>query len=391
MARSHKDIIKEAVRQAIVETVDRAFFTSQFVVPVRTGYLKSTGKVFHEIDVSTINYHAPYSCIFPIKLKGAMGYPYVIGSEGEKRSLVHLKEGTLLKNGFGRDNEVIAIEKKKVYKPKLFKITTESGKVVILTDNHLLPVINKGLIKVEDLVIGDAVYTEEPIKKLISWNKGKTKHTDNRVKAYADKLATIIISDDTRRKMKENHWSTKREHSFNYLGEKNVECFWCKKVFSKRSSKVKENQRQFCSRECELDWRKYRYSGKRNPRYGESWHPYYTGGGYRADIGHYTRSRWEANLARILQLEGIKYSYEARRFFSDNHSYCPDFWIPGKNIYIELGVTGVKQRNGSFQILKEIVESNPSLIGKLFFIDEHSYQELEMLYKDRIPTWESKK
>ena len=47
--------------------------------------------------------------------------------------------------------------------------------------------------------------------------------------------------------------------------------------------------------------------------------------GYREDLGHFVRSTWEANVARTLNILGVPYKYENKRFDLGDTTYCPDF------------------------------------------------------------------
>ena len=62
-------------------------------------------------------------------------------------------------------------------------------------------------------------------------------------------------------------------------------------------------------------------------------------GGIRKDIGHYVRSRWEANIARLLNTLGVKYEYEDTHFHlktdTNSYIYTPDFHI-AENVFIEV-------------------------------------------------------
>jgi len=303
------ELIKNLLIAAIRDTGNRGFNLSQSRCPVITGYLKSTGSG-RDIDGGfKLKYGADYSCIYPKKTIPR----FVVSSNNGKIGLNRLKPGILLSNGFGANNEVIAIDKKKVIKPKLYKVTTESGKEAILTDNHVIPTNNKGLIQVKDLSIGDELFTKESTRKKSYWLK------------------------------------------------------------------------------CRLGDQSKRFLGRGNPRFGMSWHPKYSGGGYREDIGHYVRSSWEANLARVFQFIKKRYAYEAKRFYTEDCSYCPEYWLLDEDIYIELGVLAIKKRNGFFQMIEKILEANPELNGKLFFIDDIGYRELEKVCKGIIPNWELKK
>lgn len=52
-------------------------------------------------------------------------------------------------------------------------------------------------------------------------------------------------------------------------------------------------------------------------------------GGHRDDLGHFVRSSWEANFARVLQFLEVEYIYEPREF------RC-DFYIPEWNELVEV-------------------------------------------------------
>ena len=60
--------------------------------------------------------------------------------------------------------------------------------------------------------------------------------------------------------------------------------------------------------------------------------------GFREDIGHFVRSTWEANFARILKYKGRNYLYEPQTFLltlddDTEVSYTPDFMLEG-DVYI---------------------------------------------------------
>jgi len=59
--------------------------------------------------------------------------------------------------------------------------------------------------------------------------------------------------------------------------------------------------------------------------------------GHRDDIGHFVRSTWEANIARLLLMQGVEYIYEPKVFFIEGgRQYRPDFYIPSQNLYLEI-------------------------------------------------------
>ena len=113
-------------------------------------------------------------------------------------------------------------------------------------------------------------------------------------------------------------------------------------------------------------------------------HPCYsTIGGRRKDLGHFVRSSWEANVARIFLLNNINYEYEKHRFILVDCSYCPDFYLPEFDTYIE--VKGYL-RDGAKEVLHKFVKAYPNI--KLLIIDGEVYKKLLQLYKNKINTWE---
>ena len=83
----------------------------------------------------------------------------------------------------------------------------------------------------------------------------------------------------------------------------------------------------------------HRMLGHRNPMFGLR--PPHRKGGFRADLGHYVRSSWEADYARVLVYLGQPYEYESRTFVltrSDGSTltYTPDFYLPDRDEFIEV-------------------------------------------------------
>lgn len=52
--------------------------------------------------------------------------------------------------------------------------------------------------------------------------------------------------------------------------------------------------------------------------------------------GHYFRSRIEARWAVFFKTLGIKYEYEKETYDLDGVLYCPDFFIPELDVWIEI-------------------------------------------------------
>lgn len=72
--------------------------------------------------------------------------------------------------------------------------------------------------------------------------------------------------------------------------------------------------------------------GKNNPNFGKP-APHGKGAYYK---GIWMRSSYEILFAQFLDLSGIKYQYEPERFYFKDCTYCPDFYLPEFNLYIEI-------------------------------------------------------
>lgn len=111
-------------------------------------------------------------------------------------------------------------------------------------------------------------------------------------------------------------------------------------------------------------------------------------GGIRDDIGHYVRSSWEANIARILKYESIDYKYEPDSFKLIHNDkvfhYIPDFKL--KDRYIE--VKG--WWNEKSLLTKQLMaEQYPNI--HIEYISESEYILLTSYYPEYINEWEFKR
>jgi len=72
--------------------------------------------------------------------------------------------------------------------------------------------------------------------------------------------------------------------------------------------------------------------GKRHPHFGKS--AYKITGSYYNNI--WMRSSYEIAFAFFLDCSGIKWLYESKRFYFKDCTYCPDFYLPAFDCYIEI-------------------------------------------------------
>jgi len=191
--------LRQNIDKAIIEGVrrngERIFAISQDnakgFVAVDRGILRQSGYTRRIRGGIEIGYKAPYSCIYLDGIDKSRGH--VVLASGVKRSLIHLKPGDIVDNGFGEARIVIAVKKHNVKNPKLFVIETESGKRMILTDNHQVPT-DKGLLEVKDLKVGNSVFVKEAtrnrelgmentekIKSIIEYRPGRGRKTHKMV------------------------------------------------------------------------------------------------------------------------------------------------------------------------------------------------------------------
>ena len=66
----------------------------------------------------------------------------------------------------------------------------------------------------------------------------------------------------------------------------------------------------------------------------------FTRTGYRPDIDVVTRSAWEANIIRVLDIHGVKWEFEPRLFTfpikRGTRAYLPDLYLPKTDEYVEI-------------------------------------------------------
>ena len=157
------------------------------------------------------------------------------------------------------------------------------------------------------------------------------------------------------------------------------------------AKKRKENLRARQSGENSFFYGK---KGSQSPSFGRN-NPYglnSSHGGFRRDLGHFVRSTWEANVARIFLLKGENYQYEPQRFVLeitedysclfpgiDKTTYLPDF------------------KNGHFYEVKGTFDTKHSIISMakiLMFMEQYDaeievistqeYKELEKQFAESI-------
>ena len=128
-----------------------------------------------------------------------------------------------------------------------------------------------------------------------------------------------------------------------------------------------------------------RMSGKNNPMYGKK--APNAKGGFRDDLGHYVRSSWEADFARVLKYNGLDYDYEPEQFeltLDDGRTvhYTPDFYVKSLDTWFE--IKGFMRDMDAMKI-KAWQKKFPG--RKLIIIDKEPFAQIQMKYSD-IVIWE---
>lgn len=110
--------------------------------------------------------------------------------------------------------------------------------------------------------------------------------------------------------------------------------------------------------------------------------------GRRPDLNNrFFRSSWEANVARWLNYNGVKWEYEVKTFWFEKirrgvRSYTPDFYLPDEDRFIEVkGWMDAKSKTK----LKRMAKYYPEV--KIELLDSKRYAGLAS-YKVLIPEWE---
>lgn len=105
--------------------------------------------------------------------------------------------------------------------------------------------------------------------------------------------------------------------------------------------------------------------------------------GWRSDLGHYARSNWEANIARVFKYTKSKYLYEPATFDLLETVYTPDFYLVDHNTFIE-----VKGRWGHIDKFKYETFKTLYPLLKIQVIDQAAYEEMKAKYRSLIKEWE---
>lgn len=116
-------------------------------------------------------------------------------------------------------------------------------------------------------------------------------------------------------------------------------------------------------------------------------------GGFRKDLGHYVRSRWEADICRIFKYHGKAYDYESYTIRLDdngrNLTWIVDLVDPNKfmsNGLIEVKGWWDKKSKKKLELLRI---QRPDIYNRMTFIEVADMKKLIVKYSKLIPGWET--
>lgn len=189
-------------------------------------------------------------------------------------------------------------------------------------------------------------------------------------------------------------FSIHRNHKRKGYRNVSIICDHCGKVKVVRVSDLTKHakrglNRHFCSKQCASSF----FKNTRRENTSKSLLTAYMVGrakpsshrGFRDDLGLFFRSTWEANVARVLTLMDIKWVYEPKAFpvkvSGEDSSYTPDFYLPDKDIFIEVKGYWFGKGKSKFDSFSEKY--------KTVLIDLPVYKLIQDTFMDGI-NWEGK-
>ncbi len=117
-----------------------------------------------------------------------------------------------------------------------------------------------------------------------------------------------------------------------------------------------------------------RMKGKNNPMYGKS-----TPHGKRIYYKETCmRSSWETKIAQLADQNGIEWIYEPKRFVLQDKTYCPDFYFPKWNLWVEIKGWFHKRHQETIRQFRKLYPQENLLIINSFLYKKY-IEKLELL------------
>lgn len=109
-------------------------------------------------------------------------------------------------------------------------------------------------------------------------------------------------------------------------------------------------------------------------------------GGFREDLGAGFKSAWEANIARILNHKGIKWTYEKKSIQTEQGAYIPDFNVTANDQAYTIEVKGFWDDHSIKKTASARIQEKSE--DEVIIIDSDLYELLCKAYENVIPHWE---
>lgn len=189
-----------------------------------------------------------------------------------------------------------------------------------------------------------------------------------------------------------------------------VKCSNCGKELWRTPKDLKKRKHFWCSLECEREVKKIITTGENNGMFGKTHskevkeaqskrmalrlrkgiHNKRSICCKRANMNNqFFRSSWEANYARYLDYNNIKWEYEPKTFTfpldRGTTRYTPDFYLPETNVWVE--VKGYMDKKSQIKVVR-FRKYYPQ--EKLVLICGGEYRDLDRKYRHIIPNWEQR-
>jgi predicted nuclease of restriction endonuclease-like RecB superfamily len=148
--------------------------------------------------------------------------------------------------------------------------------------------------------------------------KGAKHSEETRQKMRATQKLRAPSSQETRDKIRETLTGTKRPAE----------------VVAKFSKTLKGMKYNLSDEERKA--RSERMRGKNNPQYGKPCTYIGKRGKWTEYDGVMYRSTWDARTAKALDIQKRKFEYEPERFYFDDCTYLPDFYLTDEDVYWEI-------------------------------------------------------
>jgi hypothetical protein len=289
---------------------------------------------------------------------------------------------------------------------EIFTLIAENNWHIKATENHYFLTEN-GWKKLKDIKIGEKILLKSKAKHLIYNNCEKCGKQINGQREGKSKFcyrcSAKFYSNPSKKESREKISETKIKfykeggkpwnQGLNRENSSKIAAIG-KKISKSLTGKTLENRYGKEKAEKIKKALSERFIGENNPMFGKP--SPHRKGGFRNDLGHYVRSNWEADFARILKLYNFDYQYEPKTFKLTRYNgeimhYTPDFYVPQQDTFYEIKGWFHNLDQEKINLFKE---QYPDV--ELVLINKTKFAEFALQYRDlvkwecpRIPTKQS--